>query len=219
MEEQGQEVNTIAQAAEAPTAVAPTAPAKNPAIEGLKPGETLLVKARGVKGDKVELEFAEHVKNPNNTGSSNPLVGLLNKSDARFSAQGGPRRGWVTGTKTDISALLGIDVSTLTLGMELPFNKINPTINGMRLRLQVMETTIADAYQAENIDTQAKRRGKDGDYILHEGMYIFANVKVIPFTGEVVPHVFLDADRAPEATGIKAIATQVAQTATDGLAV
>lgn len=123
-QEQSQDVNTIANAAQAPTASAPTAPVKNPAIEGLKTGETLLVKARGVKGDKVELEFAEHVKNPNNTGSSNPLIGLLNKSDARFSAQGGPRRGWITGTKTDISALLGIEVSTLTLGQELPLIKL-----------------------------------------------------------------------------------------------
>ena len=210
-----QEISTLT--ATAPGAGVPSKP-KNDAVDNLKPGETLLVKARGVKGGKVELEFAEQISNPNKKGISNPLVALLNASDDRFSANKA-RRGWITGTATDIQKLLGIDVSSLTLGQEIVFNKLNPTLGGERLRLQVVETTKADEYQAENIDTTAKRAGKDGDFITHKGMYIFANVYVVPCSGEV-KHTWLEADETVSATaqGIKAVSAS-ASSAASSLAV
>ena len=197
---------------------------KNPALDALQPGETLLVKARGVKGDKVELEFAERVDNPNKkAGTSNPLVSLLNQSDDRFSAAG-PRRGWITGTKADIQARLGLDVSALGLGQEIMINKVNPNLGGQRLRLQIVETTKATDYQAANIEKAAKRRGKDGDFITHNSMYIFANTYIIPSADEVT-HVWLDADIVAESTGIIASAPTAsavevaAKAAVDALAI
>tara|TARA_R110002126_G_scaffold34603_2_gene106959 strand:- start:122 stop:808 length:687 start_codon:yes stop_codon:yes gene_type:complete len=219
-----QDINTLNSATPSNVVAAPAVKAKNPALDSLKPGETLLVKARGVKGDKVELEFAERVDNPNKkAGTSNPLVSLLNKSDARFDASG-PRRGWITGTKADIQEMLGLDVSTLALGQEIMINKVNPTLGGQRLRLQIAETTKATEYQAANIEKSAKRRGKDGAYITHGGMYIFANTYIIPSTDEVI-HVWLESDEVAETTGIVAGATpvsaveQAAQAAAGALAV
>ena len=43
----------------------------------------------------------------------------------------------------------------------------------------VTETTEPTEYQQTNIETSAKRAGKDGDYITHQGAYIFSNVSVV----------------------------------------
>lgn len=207
MENQGQTQESQELSSVLKTAIAPNtaiSKAKNDAIDRLLPGETLLVKARGVKNGKVELEFAEQIANPNKKGISNPLVALLNASDDRFSGNKA-RRGWITGTKTDIQTLLGIDVSTLELAQEIAFNKVNPTLGGERLRLQVVETTKADEYQANNVESTAKRAGKDGAYITHKGMYIFANVFVVPTSGDV-NHTWLQVDEVASnaPVGIKA---------------
>lgn len=201
------------QAAQAPGATASAHDAaEKQALKSLKIGDTLLVKARGVNGDKVELEFAEHISNPYNTGSSSsPLIGMLNKSDDRFNQSGGPRRAWVTGTKSDISELLGMDVSGLVLGEILSILKVNPEINGIKLKLQVNETIQPDAYQAENIEKTAKKRGANGEFITHKGMYIFANVTVIP-SNEEVEHTFLEPDRK-QVQGIMAVQSSAAVSA------
>jgi hypothetical protein len=163
----------------------------------LKDGETLLIGAKGIKGGKVQLEFAEKVNNPN-ARTSNALVGMLNKSDDRFSSKGA-RRAWISGEKADIKELVGIDVSNLNEGDTLDINKLNPELDGQRLRLQVTETVTPDAYQAENLETTAKRAGDGGDFITHKGMYIFSNTEVV--LGEA-NHTFLESDsRSTSTTG------------------
>ena len=167
-------------------------------LETLTPGNSLLVQAIKVANGKVQLEFAERLDGGSN--GSNPL-GAFNKSDERFS-QGGARRSWLTSEPNDAAELLGIDLSggysTDERGRETKvLNIANPSVGGQQLRLQVTETVEPSEWQAMNIETAAKRRGKDGDYITHQGMYIFANTSMV--YGEP-KHTFLEAD-APATTG------------------
>ena len=168
-------------------------------LQGLQMGQTLLLQARKVNGGKIQLEFAEIVQSRSNT--VNPLA-LFNKSDDRFS-QAGARRAWLTAEQKDASAYLGIDLSDNNADWEvddsgreiLVLNIINPSIqlNGEShsLKVQVNETVAPTDWQAANIDTAAKRRGKDGAFITHKGMYIFANTSVV---FDKASHVFLEAD-------------------------
>ena len=73
---------------------------------------------------------------------------------------------------------------------------LNPSINEFRCRLQVLETTEPTEWQAENVDTAAKRKGKEGDFITHKGDYIFSNTNVILSNSDEITHVFLDSDTA-----------------------
>jgi|TARA_Y100000310_G_scaffold272511_1_gene287516 hypothetical protein len=171
-------------------------------LESLKPGETLLHNARKVSNGKIQLEFAEVIQT-----SDRPVnvLGLLNKSDERFSTRA--RRAWVTAEPTDASEYFDInfgDDGTWYMGttpsgksaelMDLAI--LNPSINDFRCRLQVLETTEPTDWQSENVDTAAKRRGKEGDFITHKGDYIFSNTNVILSNSDEITHVFLDSDTA-----------------------
>lgn len=179
-------------------------------LQGLQVGQTLLVSARKVAGNKVQLEFAEIVKTQSN--AVNPLS-LFNKSDDRFS-QGGARRAWLTAEPKDASVYLSIDVtetnpgwSVDSMGREvLTLNILNPVANiegeAIPLKVEVVETVTPSDWQANNIDTSAKRRGKDGAFITHKGMYIFANTRIAFHKAN---HVFLEADAAPATTQMSGI--------------
>jgi hypothetical protein len=179
-------------------------------LQGLQAGQTLLVSARKVAGNKVQLEFAEIVRTQSATTS--PLA-LFNKSDDRFS-QGGARRAWLTAEPKDASAYLSIDVTDSnpnwtvdSMGREvISLNILNPVANisgeQIPLKLEVVETTTPTEYQAANLETAAKRRGKDGAFITHKGMYIFANTRVAFHKAD---HVFLEADAAAATTQMSGI--------------
>lgn len=183
-------------------------------LQGLQVGQTLLLSARKVAGNKVQLEFAEVLKSGSN--AVNPLA-LFNKSDDRFS-QGGARRAWLTAEPKDAGQYLGIDISDANpnwtvdaMGREiLPLNIINPiaVIEGesIPLRVEVVETVTPTEWQAANIDTSAKRRGKDGAFITHKGMYIFANTRV---AFNKANHVFLEADATAATTQTSGIPANV----------
>ena len=173
-------------------------------LSALKTGETLLVQALKTKNpNKVQLEFAERVRSVE--GNAGSLLGMLNKSDDRFSS--GARRAWITSEIADVAELLNINVgddADWTLTPEgkdvLPIGKLNPTIHGMRMRLQINETVEPTEWQAENIDTAAKRKGADGDFIKHKGQFIFSNTEVVLMNGDDNPeHIVLTADAAPVA--------------------
>ena len=73
---------------------------------------------------------------------------------------------------------------------------LNPTMEGVRCRVLVQETTEGTEYQIDNLDKSAKRRGKDGEFITHQGSYIFSNT-IVTLTDEVDTtdrHDFLEAD-------------------------
>jgi hypothetical protein len=153
-------------------------------LQTLTAGNSLLVNARKVAGGKLQLELAEVL----NTSSANNPLAIFNKSDDRFS-QGGARRAWLTAESDDASKLLGIDLSDNQnwivdeLGRTvLPLNVLNPKVqvgdNTHTLRIEVVETTTPTEWQALNIETAAKRAGRDGAYITHQGKYIFSNTRV-----------------------------------------
>ena len=172
-------------------------------LTGLSMNETLLVSARKVAGQKIQLEFAEILQKE--SGPVNPLA-LFNKSDSRFS-QGGARRAWMTVEPSDASALLGLDLTDSNpgwtqdvLGREiLMLNVLNPQVligdELINLKVEVAETTEPTEWQESNPES-AKRRGKDGDFCYHKGKKIYANTRV---AFNKANHVFLAMDPVGEA--------------------
>lgn len=166
-------------------------------LEALQTGETLLVSARKVKGDKIHLEFAEQIKAKAGNLSA---LSLLNKSDDRFSSNA--RRAWVTAEPADAEDYFGVDFGPTApwyasdKGEMLDLDIFNPTMDGVRCRLIIDETIEGTPWQVDNIATAAKRKGKDGDYITHKGAYIFSNATIqltnIEDTSKL--HNFLPAD-------------------------
>jgi len=171
-------------------------------ISALVPGQCLLVQAvRTSNPNKIQLEFAEKTRGLE--GDSNALLSMLNASDERFTS--GARRAWVTAEIADASKMFGINfgddadwVMDPDVNKEvLPLGIMNPEMSGFQLRVQIEETLEGTDWQLKNIETAAKRRGKDGDYITHNGKYIFSNTRVVPLKKGVEPkHVLLQADAA-----------------------
>lgn len=173
-------------------------------LTGLSVNQTLLVSARKVAGQKLQLEFAEILEK-----GSTPVnvLAMFNQSDNRFS-QGGARRAWMTVEAIDASKLLGVDLSDSaswgvdSLGREiLMLNILNPQVligdELINLKVEVVETTEGTEWQKSNLETSAKRKGKDGEFIMHNGKHIFANTRIALNKAN---HVFLTADVAAPVT-------------------
>jgi hypothetical protein len=136
-----------------------------------------LVSAKGIKGGKVQLTFSQVIE----TGKTpTALLGILNASDERFN-QSKPRYSWLSAQPSDVQLQFGIDVSFLAEGEELEINMVDPKIAGddRSLNLQITETTKGSDYDVANFETRAKRAGKDGDFIMSNGMYIYVNTTVV----------------------------------------
>lgn len=174
-------------------------------LETLTPGQTLIVNARKVNGGKLQLEFAEKLQREDRPVNA---LSMFNKSDQRFSGGNGARRAWLTVEPSDASELLNVDLtddskySTDERGFVItPLNILNPAVEGQRMRVQIVETTEATEWDANNIEDSAKRAGKDGPFITHKGMYIFTQSNVV--FGEP-KHVFLESDAPKQTSGIMA---------------
>jgi len=174
-------------------------------LDMIQENQTILLSARKVNGGKIQLEFAELIKTT--ATSVNPLS-LFNKSDERFSTGNKARRAWLTAQASDASAILNLDLSDNAkwsvdgMGREvLELNILNPiaTINGTehKLCLEIVETIEPTEWQAANLQTSAKRRGKDGAFITHKGMYIFANTRIV---FDKANHVMLEPDATVKST-------------------
>ena len=166
-------------------------------LSTLKEGQTILINGRKVKGDKIKLEFGEIIKSPNSGQSS--ILGELNFDDERFT-NSGVRRSWMTGTVEGINKVLGIRLDTtsgwyMTEKVEMvDLDILNPChTDGTRLRMLVTETTEPTEYQQENVDTTCMRKGKDGDYITHQGSNMWSNTTIVK-TNDTVEHTWLDRD-------------------------
>jgi len=116
---------------------------------------------------------------------------------------------------TDASALLGIDltddskyVSDARGNDVMELNVLNPEVDGTPIRVQVVETTEGTEWDMNNIETRAKRRGRDGDFIYHNGKYIFT--KSSATLGEP-QNVFLEADKvaAPDVIQVDATTGEI----------
>ena len=154
-------------------------------IKSLKLGQTLLTRFRKVANGFISIELAE-VKE-GNSGVSAAYV--FNKSDSRFT-RNSARRAWQNGTAADLEVALGVSLSDdagWTLddnGNEvLVVNILNPavTFEGQQfpMRVQIVESIEADDYRAARVETMAKRKGKDGEFILHQGEYIFTYSSIV----------------------------------------
>jgi len=168
-------------------------------LNALKTGETLLVKALKTRTNKIQLEFAERINSVE--GNPNSLLAMLNASDPKFTS--GARRAWIPVEVSDAATLFNINLGddapwTLTASGkdELVLGILNPTVTDMRVRVLVNETTVPrDKYQADNVQTTAKRKGANGDFIKHKGQYIFSNTSVaLLHEGASPEHVLLTAD-------------------------
>ena len=168
-------------------------------LNTLKLGQTLLTRFRKIEGGFVQMELAE-VKE-GSRGLSAAFV--FNQSDNRFS-RNSARRAWQPATPADVESTLGISVGDdqawemdETGNEILTVNILNPVANyegqEFPLRVQIIETTEPTDWQAANVQSSAKRKGKGGDFILHNGDYIFTRSSII-FNEPV--DVFLDADTA-----------------------
>jgi len=168
-------------------------------LKDLKKGETLLVSIRRVNSSdantpKVQLELAEYVDNPTRSQNSGQKALLkLNAKDSRF--QGGkPRRAWTTADLSVAEELFDLDLSGLSaVGMTLDVNLLNPEIDGERMRVRIEESVQPTEYQAENVESTAKRAGADGNYITHKGKVVFSNSEVV-MSNDDVDHIFLESD-------------------------
>lgn len=169
----------------------------------LKSGEMMLVSAKGVNGGKVQLTFAQIVEtgaNPTN------VVSLLNASDDRF-AQQRPSFAWISGEPADIQTEFGIDVSGLAVGEVLEIGMKNPTIKDQPLNIIISETTEGNEWEVANFEKAAKRAGKDGDYILKDGMYIYRRTSLKLGAVSKDDHkIFTDTTRSSSVSTASAIA-------------
>jgi hypothetical protein len=160
-------------------------------VDTLVPGECLLVAVKAVKGNKYQMEFAQVISNPNST-SADPLTALFNASDPRFTSRA--RRAWKSGEKSDIEALLGIQLGSMSEGEIKELNILDPQVGGKSLKIRVIETTDPDDYQKDNIEATAKKAGSDGDFIYSGGKHIFSNTRIVATDGGDADHIFLSAD-------------------------
>ncbi len=68
-------------------------------------------------------------------------------------------------------------------------------IHNMRARLQINETVTPTEWQADNIETAAKRKGAEGEFITFKGQHIFSNTDVVLMNADESPeHTVLTAD-------------------------
>lgn len=152
----------------------------------------VLESAKGVKGGKIQLCFSQIVdlgKAPTS------IVGLLNASDDRFNQQK-PRYAWLSGEASDIKAQFGLDLN-LSEGEEIQIDMVDPKIAGdsRSLNIQVTETTEGNSWEVANFETRAKRAGKDGEFIMKDGKYIYVRTTVV--VGEAKHSVYADTTRQP----------------------
>jgi len=171
----------------------------NEQIAKLVPGKVLLTSVRKVAGGKFHIELAEKIQSQNR--STVNVLGILNAGDERFNI-GGARRAWAPAEKAQLSEFFGIDGAALDgLGEK---EKIyvciaGPALNGIPLAIQIVETTEGDDWDNANIETSAKRAGKDGDILTNEGMPIFSKTYVVGVPeGNSVQHVYLQSDQQME---------------------
>lgn len=166
----------------------------------------VLESAKGVKGGKVQLTFAQVVNTGNNPTN---VLGLLNASDDRFN-QSKPRYAWLSAQPADVNKLLGLNLS-LNEGEELQLDMVDPRFVGFEsqpLNIQINETTKGNDFEVANFDTRAKRAGKDGDFIMHNGMYIYVRTSVV--LGEAKHAILTDTTRV-ETSAAAAIASALAK--------
>ena len=192
-------------------------------LTALKTGQTLLTKVIKTSTNKVQVEFAEKITNPNAGSSSlgdgfSNALGAMNFGDDRFSQNGGVRYHWASIEPEALEIMLDINNLDLVggeytfetdsngkqkeimyLNISNPMCIVDPSTGDTspkRFRIRIIETTDGTDYDVEN--ARYKTRGKGGDPVLHNGDYVYNRNQILfaeDLSDEVeVPHVFLASD-------------------------
>jgi hypothetical protein len=188
-------------------------------VSALNANETLLARAITSSGDKIGFEFHEIIDKGDGITPGINLTHLANKSDSRFGVRS--QKAWLYGEEADMLEMFGLPSTALdglwqidqeyldrtgTSRNQALLNISNPTLIGhaspdgeaIRARVQIVETIIPNDWQAEDLESRCKRKGADGDKILHKGNMIFRNANVAPSVGDTpAPSNFLTADTVP----------------------
>ena len=179
---------------------------------------TAIVSIKRVANDGLQAEMVDYVQRP---GSVNVLASL-NKGDDRFKT-GSPRRAWFPVTDESLKGL-GLservldEIAALEQGEKYDVMIENPTIDGLKLKIQIKETTTPDAWQSANIAKAAKQiviseavstnrglktefdltnyKGQIGYFLDENSNFIFSRASVT-VEGQV-KHQFIDGSLVPE---------------------
>ncbi len=147
---------------------------KKSTLTALIVGQTLLMSARKVNGGKVQLELAEVIANP----TRNNALADLNADDDRFSGTSKARRCYATASPAIVDKAFGIDTASLKEGESMEdINVLNPELNGKRLRVEIVESSIATEWDQANLAKAAKQyTNSKGEtkYFVKDGKFIFS---------------------------------------------
>ncbi len=151
-------------------------------IATLLVGQTLLVAARRVEGGKIQLEFAEKIKNPS---QSTNILAVFNEGDERFDQNNkGPRRCFMTIMPANLEKLFGVKADTVPAdGSNLELNILNPSLGGKRLQIQITESHVPfSEYEAANPEKTAKQyTNREGEkmYFVEGGKLIWSKTTLV----------------------------------------
>lgn len=155
-------------------------------------GQTALLTIRPVKGEKIQLEFAQVIPTP---ASGNTVLGMFNESDDRFTGRSA-RRAWLSAQPEDAKKYLP-EISdevdkAIDEDRKVFVGNINPeTSNGKQLLLQVTEDhSPSSDWEVENLKQSAKQDGNE-NYLLKGGKLIFSHVDVV---ADEANHTFIQHD-------------------------
>ncbi len=163
-----------------------------PSLETLKDGDTLMVSIRKVyhtkgdasKGYKASIELAQFITNPDRPTSA---ISMLNEGDDRFAAKRPQhafqpvsstvafRNGWITKEAFEaLSPSAGIAIADQIEGTHYcVVNKLNPTFDGKRLKVQILESITPSGQSAK-----AKVNPKTNATVLHGGKPVYRIAQV-----------------------------------------
>ena len=147
------------------------------AVEQLQDKEMIILTIETTSTDKLSIQVAQHVSNPNQEGD---LLYLLNKSDERFKRK--PRRVWLSTEPSDAKELfptLSQEIDSVVESGKPVFigNKKLPTEMG--LNIEIRDHQSPSESDLENIDSAAKKTSS-GQFMLKNGEPIFTKLKVFP---------------------------------------
>lgn len=126
--------------------------------------------------NKVRLECRQDVQKEGQSA-----LGLLNKSDERFT-QDNSLITWVSAEKKDSVRLfpaLKSVVDTIEDERVVLPKPLDFVIDGNDGNIQITENHIATAWQSENLEKSAKRKGKNGSFLLYGNMLIFRRTDLV----------------------------------------
>lgn len=149
-------------------------------LSALVIGETLLMSIRATANGSFQAEFAEIIPNP----TRNSALAGLNEGDDRFDvSKPKARRAYAKITAQAAMKQFGLDIAGLKEGEVMEdINILNPSLDGLRLRVQVSESHVASEWAQANLEKAAKNftnaKTNEKKYFVRDGKFIFSNTTV-----------------------------------------